>query len=158
MSICLLYECRISSTCLTHGLVLFLQKNVADSNSIQEAVDEKDKEIRELTRKVDMLSMELAQKESSRENTQKELLTTGRENVVSIIFFFTYYLIPLLFSLVGEVHSPIVSGIVPHIPQIYQWLLPSLCQNTKGLSGNKPLAYSDAFKYWHGIGLRLGCE
>ena len=47
--------------------------------------DQKDKEIKELQKKVDMLSLELAQKEASRESSQRELLSTGRENVVSLL-------------------------------------------------------------------------
>lgn len=44
--------------------------------------EKKDREIRDLQKKVDMLNLELAQKDASRESTQKEMLTTGRENVV----------------------------------------------------------------------------
>lgn len=33
---------------------------------------------------MEMLNLELAQKDASRETTQKELLTSGRENLVSV--------------------------------------------------------------------------
>lgn len=53
-----------------------------DTNSFQEKIDSKDRELKELRNKVEMLNLELAQKDASRETTQKELLTSGRENLV----------------------------------------------------------------------------
>jgi len=47
------------------------------TNAKEEDAGQKDKDIRELQKKVDMLTLELAQKDASRESSQREMLSTG---------------------------------------------------------------------------------
>jgi len=61
------------------------------TNAKEEDAGQKDKDIRELQKKVDMLTLELAQKDASRESSQREMLSTGRENEVLM----PSYMLPL---------------------------------------------------------------
>lgn len=58
------------------------QKSMQDNNSVQETLDRKDKEMKELRNRVEMLQLELAQRDASKETTQREMLSAGRENLV----------------------------------------------------------------------------
>ncbi|XP_067942070.1 myosin-3-like [Watersipora subatra] len=60
------------------------KKAVQESAAKGDESEQKDKEIRDLQKKVEKMTLELMQKEESRESSQRELLSTGRENVLKI--------------------------------------------------------------------------